>query len=325
MIFFKWLWKDFQRTVINDNRGIVAGLLAAAPAIFSLASSLFGKKKSGGETVTADEMLTADQKAVGGGLSSWIQQFLSAYQPGKDYTGAFTAGTTDIEKTGLEQLETLMGAPATGDLFAAGKQQILDTLGGKYADVNASPYIKAMVNLSKQNLGDLINTSRRGAGARGSYFSRGAMQDENTLNERTLNALNAVVGEFMNTERGRQFQAAPIAQSMDQYGNLTAPLAKIQASQSLGGLERTIEQADLEAQYADFKRQQEELSAVPGQAQSFYGQNVPYGLKSVTMPTTQENTSLGNILNMISKLNLSSLGGSGDIWSKVAGLFGTAK
>lgn len=296
---------------------------AAIPAIASLASGLFGKKKKeDGQTVSAQQMMPAWQSAVGEGLSSWIQQYMKNFVPGEAYGGKFTADMTDLEKMGLDQLGGVMNAPATGDLFAAGKQQIMDTLGGKYANPNESPFIKSMIALSKQNLGDLINTERANRGARGTYYTKAGVNAEGLLNERTQNYLNSVVGDFMNTERGRMFEAAPIAQEMDKYGTLTAPLAKIQASQTLGSLQRTIEQADLEAQYQDFERQRKEMAMPINSAQSLYGTQTQYGIPSWQMPSTQENNSLGNILGMISKLNFSGMSGSGDIWSKIAGLFG---
>jgi hypothetical protein len=295
---------------------------AAIPAIASIAGSLFGKKKSGGETVTAEQMMPEWQSKTGEQLAIWIQQYMGNFQPGAEYTGEFTAGPTSQETASLDMLTKFMGSsPLFGDLYSAGKGQIMDTLGGRYADPNESPFIKSMINLSQQNMGDMINQTRARRGARGTYYTKAGIQEEGDIAERSQNYLNSVIGEFINNERGRMFQAAPIAQAMDQYENLDAPIQKIAAGQSLGSLLRTIEQGDLEAQYQDFIRKREEMAMPIKEAGSLYGTSTEYGQKSMTAPFTESNSSFGNIADIISKLNFSGMGGSGGILSKLAGLF----
>ncbi len=292
---------------------------AAVPAIASMASSLFGKKKSGGDTVAQQTVLDPRQSAAADSISKYIQQYMSQYQPGKAYGGDRVAGMSGFESTGLNRLEDFLAAPETGDLFGAASQNVMDTLGGKFADVNNSPFIKAMTNLSKMNLKDAIDTSRRSAGSRGAYFTDSAIREEGRITDRTLANLDSIIGEFTNQERGRQMQAVPLAQSLEKYKNIDMPLSKVGASQTFGALPRLLEQADMESQYNDFKRQQEELGKVPGQAQQFFGTNTPV-VPSYTNPVVQENTPFGTIMNMISKLNFGALSGTGDIWSKLGGL-----
>jgi hypothetical protein len=278
-------------------------LLAAIPAIASIAGSLFGKKTKGGETISPEQLMPDWQKQLGQQLSGWITQNMGNFTPGQAYTGQYVAGPTSQETTSLDQLTNFMNNPVLGQLFNQGKQQISDTLAGKYANPNTSPFIQSMTTMAKQNLGDLINQSRASAGARGTYYTRGAMKDEATLNERTQNQLQSVIGDFLNTERGRMFQAAPIAQSMDQYQNITAPLDQIQAGQQYGSLMRTLEQGNLEAQYQDFLRQRKEQAMPIQAAQSLYGTNAQMGIGSVTAPEVQSNNSFGNIANILGGLN----------------------
>jgi len=298
---------------------MIQGLLAAAPSLFSIAGSLFGKKKSGGDTVAQQTVLDPRQSAAADSISKYIQQYLGQYQPGKEYTGDFTADMTGFENTGLNRLNSFLSAPETGDLFNAASQNVLDTVGGKFADPQTSPFIQAMTNLSKMNLQDAITSSRRSAGSRGAYFTDSAIREEGRITDRTLANLDAIIGDFTNQERGRQLQAIPLAQSLEKYKNIDMPLTKIGATQTFGSLPRLIEQADLEAKYADFNRQQKELGAVPGQAQQFFGTNTPV-IPSYTNPVVQENTPFGNIMDILSKLNFGALGGKGDVWSKLGGL-----
>lgn len=290
--------------------------LAAIPAIASLASGLFGKKKTGGNTVPAQIALPGNQQAVGNELADYINKYLTQYKPGTDYSGDFTAPLTGFENTGLNRLQQFLGAPELGALFGAGKQHVLDTVGGKFADPATSPYIQSIINLSKGNLQDSIDNIRAQRGGRGTYFTQQGIEEEGRMAGQAQNYLDTVIGNFVNQERGRQLQAVPLAGAMDQYENFDAPLKKIGASQELGALPRLIEQSDLESQYADFQRQQQELGGLPGQAQSFYSNNTPF-VPSYTNPVVQQNNTLGNILNMISKLNLGALSGSGNIWDKL--------
>lgn len=295
------------------------GFWAAVPTIASLASGFLGKKKSGGDTMPAQSLIPGIQQDAGNAVSQYIQKYLSQYQPGKAYGGDFTAGMTGAENVGIEKLNQFLTDPGLGELFSSGEQQIMDTLGGRYANPNESPFIRSMINLSNMNLQDSIDASRRSAGSRGTYFTKSAIEGENRLRERANTGLDAVVGEFQNQERGRQFQAAPIAQMFDKYRKMDVPLAKIRASQDFGSLPRLIEQADFEARYNDFKRQQDELSKIPGQAQSLYNSSTSY-TPSYTNPVVEQNSSLANILGMVSKLNLGALQGKGSIWDKLLGV-----
>lgn len=292
---------------------------AAIPAIASLASGLFGKKEKEGEQLTLEQMMPSWQSQTGQNLANWIQKNLSNYNPTADYTGNFTAPMTSYENQGLGELSKYLGSD-TGDAFAAGKQQIMDTLGGRYANPNESPYIKAMTNLAKVNLRDAIDQSRASAGSRGNYFTRSAIKNEGRISSDMLNNLNAVIGQFQESERGRQFAAAPLAAKFGEYETSQFPLSKIEASQTYGALPRTIEQADLEARYNDFLRKQNAGGQAVGAAQSLYGTQTPYGFQNWQMPNQQENSPLGNILGMISNLNLGSIGKKGssfwDIFSK---------
>lgn len=301
---------------------MIQALLAALPGIMNMAGGLFGNKEQAGDTITADQMMPSWQSETGKKLSEWIQKYMDQYVPGQAYGGKLSAGMTSQEGKGLDILNQYLNSPGTGNLFSSGKQQILDTLSGKYADVNASPFIKAMKDVSAQDLTDAINASRRGSGARGKFFSTASLGEEKDLTNRNLQNLNSIIGNFIQNERQNMLGAATTAQGMDTYENQTIPLSKIQTSQTFGSLQRTLEQADLERQYNEFVRQRSEMAQPISAAQSLYGTNTPYGIQSWQMPSTQTTNTFGSIMDMLGKLNFSSLGGSGSIMSKLAGLFG---
>lgn len=259
---------------------------------------LVDKLSKGGPTI---EVLPPWQMELGKNLGGWANQFLPKYNPGEAYGGQMTAGMTPFETSGLDQLGSFLTNPGTGELFGQAQGQISDTLGGKYLDPNTNPWIKSMINLSNMNLNDSIDASRRGAGARGSYFSRSAIQDEGKIRSSAQTNLDAIIGNALNTERGRQFSAAPLAQSFDQYENQTVPLTKIGASQSYGSLQRTIDQADLERQYSDFQRQRNEQGAVPGIAQGIYNGGQAPAPATLQQPN-QFSQTLQSLMGIMAKL-----------------------
>jgi hypothetical protein len=295
---------------------------AAIPAIASIASSLFGKKEKSGGTVTAEPMMPDWQTATGKQLSEWIQKYMDQYAPGEAYPGKLSAGMTSQEGTGLSLLDQFLGGAGIGDLFKAGKSQIADTLAGKYANPETSPFIKAMKDVSAQDLEDAINASRRGSGARGKFFSTASLGEEGDLTNRNLQNLNSIIGQFTQQERQNMLGAATTAQGMDQYENQTVPLSKIAASQTFGSLSRTLEQADLERQYTDYLRKRTEMATPINAAQNLYGTGGQYGYPNSQTKPIQSTNTFGDITNLLSKMNWNSMSGTGDIWSKLSGLFG---
>jgi len=295
-------------------------LWSAIPAVANIASSLLGGT-GGGETVSLESSMPDWQSATGKQLSEWIQKYMNNYVPGQAYTGKLSAGMTGQETAGLDILNNYLSGNNVGDLFKAGKSQIADTLAGKYMDPNTSPYIKAMTQLSNQDLADAINKSRIGAGARGNYYSSAAIGEEKDLTNRNLQNLNSIIGNYIQNERQNMLGAATTAQSMDQYENITAPLSKVSASQSLGSLSRVLEQEDLERQYSAWKNQRTEMAQPISAAQSLYGTNAQYGVNNWTMPQTQTNTTASNLMKLLSSLNWKGISGTSGAGNQLLSLF----
>lgn len=269
-------------------------------ALAGLGSFLGGK---GGEQ--QQPLIPRYISQTGQNVADWVGQYINQYQPGKEYGGQFTAPMTGFESNSLDLLKQYMSAPNTGELFGLSKSHLMDTLSGKYADPETSPYIQAMTNLAAANLEKQTDLARRGQGARGTFYTKSGIQEERRLREDTQNYLNALIGQFIQGERGNMLRAVPQAAKMDEYESALAPLKKIGAGQTLGSLERIIQQADLERKYNDFKRQQSELSGVPGVGTSLFGTgtNVPYGIQNWQAPGAD----WGGMIGSIAPLLMSSL------------------
>lgn len=298
--------------------------LSAIPGIATTIGGLFGKKNSGGESVSLQPQKTQGQLDVGNSLGDYFLKALQNmnYSPGASYGGPFTASATPLENTSLAALERLLAGGGSGQLLNQAGQQLSDTLSGKYANPAQSPFIQGITSLANRNLSNQLNDSRASSAARGNYFSSSALQRENDLRGDTLANLNAVIGDFTNQERNRQFQAAPIAQQLDQYQNLALPLALIESGTGYGSLNRTIQQADYERQYQDFLRQRGEQQGAISGAQGYFGTNIPYGINNFNAPVQQQNNTLGNIMSLISQLNYGGLSGSASPIQNILSLFG---
>lgn len=302
---FKYLWKHLKKTLSNE-RGIWPALaFLANPAFWSGAAnaagaaggimSMFGGKKKGG-SVNMEDYYPSWTKTAANTLAPWVKQYLPQFQPGAAYGGKMTAGATPFETSGLDILSKYMNAPNTGELFGAGKQQIMDTLGGRFADPNESPFIKSMIDMSKMNLTDLINQTRARRGGRGTYYTEEGLREEGDIGARSQANLDAIIGQFIQNERQNMLGAVPQATQMDEYESVLAPLKKITASQTLGSLQRTIEQADLEKKYQDFVRQRQEMAMPLQEANVLMGGQLGGG-GILNQPNTQSNP-LASLLNM---------------------------
>jgi len=255
------------------------------PAL-NVASSLFGKKEGGGETVNTT---TSSQQL----LYDWISKYLPQYTPGQEYTGQMVAPKTSQETQSLDFLNQYLNAPNVGALGTAAQGQLMNTLSGQYMDPATSPYIQAQQKMAQTGLEDAISQARLGQGARGGFYKTAALGEERKLTENTQNYLNSLIGQFIENERGRQYGAVPYAMQAEEYTSKTAPLAKVGAGQSYGSLDRTLAQASLEAQYQNWANARKEMSSLPEIASgSQTGMNW-------TMPTTTSNNTFGNIVSAL--------------------------
>jgi hypothetical protein len=269
----------------------------------------FSSKKKN-QTISPEQMMPEWQKNLGSQLGSWVSNNLGNYTPGQAYTGSMP----NLQMSGLENLGTDLATKFAqgnmGELFGAGKQQILDTLGGKYANANTSPYIQSLSNLSKINLQDALDQTRASRGALGNYYSTQTVKGEGDVANKSQAQLNSLIGQWMQNERQNQLGAASTAANMGQWETM----APMQAAFQYGGLQRTIDQADYENRYRDFERQRSELSQLPGMALQTYQSNPMYGFMGMNAP--QSNAS-GDLMSL-----LGGASGQGGLLSQIAGLFG---
>lgn len=282
--------------------------------LLDIASGLFGKKTKT-ETIQPTQAELQQQK-LGMDYNSYLQRILSGYNsqetpydPGQAYTGQLSSSATPAENTTQALLQRFLGSSLTGPLYDQAAGQISDTLIGKYANPATSPYIQSISDLAQRQLSNSIDQSHAQLGARGNYFSSESVANDRRLIGDTLANLQGVIGNFVNNERGRQFDAVPLAQSLDQYKNVTIPGLQMQAGSTIGSLGRILDQANLDRQYNEYKRQQEgKQTGIQNVAQAYNPQSASYRPYDIT---TQKNNAFGNIVDIINGA-FSATGGGGN-------------
>jgi hypothetical protein len=177
---------------------------------------------------------------------------------GEAYPGKLTAGMTEPETTGMDLLSKyLSGASEENPLYGAAQAEFAKTLSGEY-DPAASEYYKALRNAVLRELGFAKDRLASATSARDAYFGGGRIAETGKLEEGATNTLATTLGQLSQQERQNRLaaaQAVPGFVSAQQQAALT-PIA---ASQQYGALPRTIEQADLDAQYQEWMRQLNDL------------------------------------------------------------------
>lgn len=229
-----------------------------------------------------DIQLTPDKEQfqldIGKALSDRVLKYLPGYEPGKEYSGQRTAGMSSQEQQSLALLDQLLGSSG-GDLTKQAKGEVSRLLGSQI-DPSVDPRYRYLRSASQTNLQDAIDEANRSAASRGSFFSTGAIRDENRLREQNLNYLNQVLGQLYGEEAGRRFQAIGLAPQLDAAGD-SLLTNRIAAGQQYGALPRVLEQSDLEAKYQDFLRKQQEYAGVPAVGQNVFGTSITYGQKTI--------------------------------------------
>lgn len=276
-------------------------LTAILPTALSVGSQFLPKPKntneSGGETV---ETMPDYQRKLIEQLSDWASTNLTKFNPGEAYSGKYTASASPFEKTGMDILSKYLSGPGTGGLFGQAEKQVSDTLFGKYADPNTSPFIQAMSKLSSKNYKELIDKARARAGSRGAYYTTKSMEEESKIGGNVMDQLNALIEQFSQNERQNMLNSVSTAANLDKYKNIDIPGSKLSAAFGYGALPRTLEQADLEAQYNDYKRQRTEMALPLRTAMGVSGLNISPNMVS---PIQQTDSPLTKIMQMAGGLN----------------------
>lgn len=219
---------------------------------------IFKSKKI--EPITVDPR-NDQRKQMDQFLANFVSTYGPKYEPGKAYTGAFTAPLSKFENQGLDQfLAQYLNQDALTPQLSDVRSLLDKTVTGGF-DPGTSDYYRALRSMAGYNRQQAIRDTNADLGARNKFFSSEAVSKYGDINAQTANSLNLAMADLADKERSRSMSAVPLLTSLENFLQ-NIPLQKAQAATTIGAIPRELAQKDLEAQYQDFKRQQTELGQV---------------------------------------------------------------
>ncbi len=267
-------------------------------------SSFFKGKSAKTEQRTIDH---PDYARVRSPYSQWLSG-----QIGKDgarYDGTFTTGLTDTQQEGMGSLKDYASQRGTPELMTLGADELKKTLTGDY-DPSKGVYYKALRESAKRNLGKTQKNIVDYAGGGGRYYSGARVKQQSEADVDVTNALNEILGQMTETERDRRFQSAPMAANLAGMMDVL-PAQRAENVLRVGDLERSIEQNQLDKEYADWVKSKYEYPlAIAGLSQNFQATKPPetylektpaqpspfaWGVQNIAMPLAT--TALGGSYN----------------------------
>jgi hypothetical protein len=171
------------------------------------------------------------------------------------YNGNFTAPMTPYENQGLNAMSSFVGS---GENLGGAQSYLGNVLSGQYLDPSTNPNLQKYIdslsgihdyqdNLERQRIG-----SSMAAGGNALSGARAMAESEyqNESNNQYQNTIAGLLNQNYQNERGLQNSAVPLQMGMSNelmggYGSLM----------NAGGLPRSIQQNENNAEYADWLRQ----------------------------------------------------------------------
>lgn len=221
---------------------------------------IFSQKKIQPEML---DTRTPERKQYDQFLANYVSTYGPQYQPGKAYSGNFTAPASRFERRGLDEFLTqYLDQPLVTPNLRQSQQYYQDTLGGGF-DPGSSEYYQALRGELDYNSRGAIDAFNAELGSRGKFFSSEALEKTGDITAQTSIAKDKILQELAREERGYKERAAANAPGLEKFIS-GIPLERAGAATTVGALPRILEQADLESLYKDFLRRQGELGDVVG-------------------------------------------------------------
>lgn len=218
-------------------------------------------------------------------LPAWLQPYAQqlaqsagslANAPVTPYTGQYTAPLTSPELQGIQQAGTMQGQAQQGLNAATNIYQTMGqygTQGPTQTQLNAymNPYLRSVVEASQKQQQDEYTREKNalemqqgqiGAfGGSGSFIAQSELA-RNYADQLARNTANQLYQGYSAAQQGVLSGMNVAGTAAAGLGNTAmqgqqASLADIGALYTAGGLERGISQADLDARYQEFVRQQQ--------------------------------------------------------------------
>ena len=199
---------------------------------------------------------SADPSTMPGGFPTGAQTLGQSMYPWlTGYQGNFTAPMTPYENQGLNAISQFVGG---GENLGGAQSYLSNLLSGQYLDPSTNPNLAKYVSslsgihdyqdeLEKERIG---SSMAAGGNALSGARAMAESQYQNESNNQYQNMIASMLNSDYQMERGLQNQAVPLQMGisnelMGGYGNLM----------NAGGLPRSIQQQENNAEYQDWLRQ----------------------------------------------------------------------
>lgn len=236
--------------------------------------SSFFKSKS----YTPSYSNVADTAGLGEATAQWLKSRLGS--SADMYGGEMVAGKTPEEQKSLDYLNRYV-AGGDSESTKLAKGEVKKTLTGNTYDPTKSGYYAAVKAEASKNLADTQNSIADQAAGGGRYWSGARLTQQADTGADMANKLNQTIYGLADQERQNKLNAANLATTLGQNEE-QKNLSKASALQSLGSLDRTIQQARDEAVYNEWLRATQEY---PLQIASLANSREPYYAQTVKQPS----------------------------------------
>jgi hypothetical protein len=208
----------------------------------------------GGKDTTPNYGIVADPyKDIREPTMAWLKSQIGQSAP--QYTGELVAPATGQEKQSLDFLDKYVNQGSSEGMKLA-NEEVKKTMTDQY-DPTTSGYYNAVKAESAKNLADTQKQIADQAAGGGRFWGGARLKEQGTASNDAAIAMNKLLYGMSETERARRLATVPVAAELGKYAE-AQPLQKATALQSLGSLDRTLNQARDEAIYNEWLRATQE-------------------------------------------------------------------
>lgn len=266
----------------------------AAPILAGTAGGVINKLLGGGAstTLTQQPLETPEQAEARQMLLQFTQTGqLGPTAAGGAYTGSlgdFSMTPTETDAMGKLSTYVNSGMPAIYGAGAGVMNDLLTT--DKYNPMAAGGAYDAYKAEADNNTTKAEGQLKNSQAFSGNLYSSNTGKQAGNIASQGAIALNSKLGDMYQTYVGQKLNAAQQAPAFAEAGQ-TLEMNPITAGLTYGSLPRDLENQSDQAQLSNYLRQHTDLMNAVG---TVAGQNTPYGVPSVTVPSVNPLTSTIN-------------------------------
>lgn len=254
--------------------------------------------KGGGSTSVSQVPLeTPEQKEARSGLLNFANTgSVGNYTAGTPYTGSLgDFGLSALETSGLNNVAgRLTSGPSS--LSTMGTDALKDLLTtDKYNPLNQNGMIAGLTGAIDYNTNLATNAAKRSAGYSGNLYSTDAVRNLGNVQAQGANTKATTLAGLYQNYVGQKLGAIPQAFAADQQ-NFDQARAKTADAFTYGGVQRSLNTAKDQADYAEFQRQRQEKQGQVSALTSVASNNTPFGVPSVSVPNANPWMDVMNLL-----------------------------